>query len=452
MTISTPPLAMAVSMPRLPPVTSESMAREGKPGDVHLQLRGIPTRDHQYMRLRTTFDIRAWYEYVRGAGQPIAWCSAFAPAEALYALGIIPVYPENHAAMLGALSPLRDADQPYSRAAIAAAQAAGYKSPKLCSYALADLGVLTGAASPLGSLPAPDLFYACDSQCAVVGRWGEAVAAHFKIADARDIPHYLLKAPPVRGSGHTPDQLAGFRTQLDAHLDELAARFGVVRAEARLQAVIAESATANQLWQRCLDLARVRPAPWTAWEAFTAMAPIVIARGHPLATDFYRRLLAELEERVAAGYAAVSGERRRLLWDAIPIWPRRTWLAAFCAERQTAMVASTYTHSWWFDFNACDGLDTLVRRYAWNTMNLPAQTVLDWTLDIASDFQVDGIICHWNRSCGIWNSYVKRRLDGLRAAGFPVYLLKADMVDAQAFDESRISDELAAFIGGLPRR
>jgi len=380
------------------------------------------------------------------------WCSAFAPAEALYALGIIPVYPENHAAMLGALSPTRDPDQPYSRPAIAAAQAAGYQTPKLCSYALADLGVLHGAPSPIGNLPGPDLFYACDSQCAVVGRWGEAVATHLRTTVGREIPHYLLKAPPVRGAGHTPEQRAGFRHQLDAHLDDLAQRFGLRRDEGRLREVIAESAAANRLWQRCLDTARARPAPWTAWEAFTAMAPIVIARGHPLATDFYRRLLIELEERVAAGYSAVPSERLRLVWDAIPVWPRRNWLANFCAERQTAVVASTYTHSWWFSFDAQAGLDTLVERYAWNTMNLPGQTVLDWTIGIARDFKADGIICHWNRSCGIWNSYVKRRIEGLRAAGFPVYLLEADMVDAQAFDEQRISSGLQSFIDGLPSR
>ena len=224
------------------------------------------------------------------------------------------------------------------------------------------------------------------------------------------------------------------------------------RSRCRLREVIAESAAANRLWQRCLDTARARPAPWTAWEAFTAMAPIVIARGHPLATDFYRRLLIELEERVAAGYSAVPSERLRLVWDAIPVWPRRNWLANFCAERQTAVVASTYTHSWWFSFDAQAGLDTLVERYAWNTMNLPGQTVLDWTIGIARDFKADGIICHWNRSCGIWNSYVKRRIEGLRAAGFPVYLLEADMVDAQAFDEQRISSGLQSFIDGLPSR
>ncbi len=398
------------------------------------------------MRLQTTFDIKAWYEHVRQSGRPIAWCSAFAPAEALLALGVIPVYPENHAAMLGALSPDRDPDHPFSRPAIAAAQSAGYSSPKLCAYALADLGVLHGAPSPIGSLPGPDLFYACDSQCAVVGRWGEAVSAHFQLAHNRELPHFLLKAPPVRGAGHTAEQLAGFRHDLEDHFDAIAARFGVRRDESRLREVIAESAAANRLWQRCLDLGRQRPAPWTSWEAFTAMAPIVIARGFPEATAFYRRLLAELEGRVAAGYAAVPGERRRLIWDAIPVWPRRNWLATFCADRQAAVVASTYTHSWWFDFAPDAGLETLVRRYAWNTMNLPGKTVLDWTIGIARDFSADGVICHWNRSCGIWNSYVKRRLEGLRAAGLNVYVLEADMVDALAFDVERVERELGAFL------
>ncbi|MBA3939352.1 MAG: hypothetical protein H0X38_18025, partial [Planctomycetes bacterium] len=73
-------------------------------------------------RLATTFDIFAWYDEVRASGRPVAWCSAFAPAEALLAVGVMPVYPENHAAMLGALSEQRDPAAPYARAAIAAAE------------------------------------------------------------------------------------------------------------------------------------------------------------------------------------------------------------------------------------------------------------------------------------------------------------------------------------------
>lgn len=395
------------------------------------------------MKLVTTFDVRGWYETVRVAGRPVVWCSAFAPAEALVAAGLIPVYPENHAAMLGVLSPTRDPLAPYSATAIAAAAVAGHTGPKLCSYALSDLGVLVGGApSPLGRMPGPDAFYACDSQCRVVERWGEAVAAHL----GGRIPHYVLHAPVPGPAGHTPEQLAGFRRELDGHLDDIAARFGLRATPERLREVIAESGEANRLWQSCLELGRHRPTPWTVWEAFTAMAPIVIARGFPEATAYYRALLTELQERVRDGIAAVPGERRRILWDAIPVWPRRRWLERFCAERGVAAVVSTYTHSWWFDFDAAAGLDGLCARYAWNTMNLPVERVLDWTVGLARDFSADRVICHWNRSCGIWNSYVKRRLPGLQAAGLPTYQLEADMVDPAAFDEARIARELDAFL------
>ena len=66
---------------------------------------------------------------------PIAWCSAFAPAEVLLAAGIIPIYPENHAAMLGALAPDRNMDNPSSTLAINRAVEYGLKAGPLCTYA-----------------------------------------------------------------------------------------------------------------------------------------------------------------------------------------------------------------------------------------------------------------------------------------------------------------------------
>lgn len=412
-----------------------------------------PPRTPDAGRLKTTFDIFQWYRDVRASGRPVAWCSAFAPAEVLVALGIVPVYPENHAAMLGALSETRDPAAPYSRPAIAAAEGAGLATPRLCSYALADLGVLNGGASPIGGLPDPTLFYACDSQCAVVARWGDDVQRFYREHHQREVPHYVLKAPPLtRAERHTPEELAGFKHQILAHVADLEQRLSVRYDEAKLAAVVAESARANRLWQQCLELGRHRPTPWTSLDAFTAMAPIVIARGTPECTDYYRRLKAELEGRIAAGIAAVPGERVRLVWDAIPIWPRKNWLAKFCAERGAALVSSTYTHSWWFDFDATRPLDTLVERYAWNTMNRSGQWVLDWTLGLVRDYAADGIIAHWNQSCGIWNSYVKRRLPGYTAAGVPWTQLNADMVDARRFDEAAVARQLDTFISGLAGR
>jgi benzoyl-CoA reductase/2-hydroxyglutaryl-CoA dehydratase subunit BcrC/BadD/HgdB len=145
----------------------------------------------------------------------------------------------------------------------------------------------------------------------------------------------------------------------------------------------------------------------------------------------------------------VDPQRVRLVWDAIPIWPRKKWLAEFAAERGAIFVASTYTHSWWFEFDEGNALDSLVRRYAWNTMNRTTKWILEWTLELVRDFRADGIVCHWNESCGIWNSYVKRRLPGYEEARVPHIVIKADMVDARAFDEDAIAEQLSGFIHDL---
>ncbi len=333
-----------------------------------------------------------------------------------------------------------------------APRGAALAAPRLCSYALADLGTLDGAGSPIGGLPEPDLFYACDSQCAVVARWGDEVQRHFRSrgAAAREIPHYVLHAPPLtRAEAHTSAELGGFRSQLDGHLADIARRFGLRASDAALRAVVAESAKANRLWQECLELGRARPAPWTSFDAFTAMAPIVISRGTPTASAFYGRLRDELAARVRAGVAAVPNERLRLIWDAIPIWPRKNWLARYFASRGVAMVASTYTHSWWFSFDAERALESLVERYAWNTMNRSGRWVLDWTLSLAADYGAHGLVAHWNQSCGIWNSFVKRRANGYVEAGLPHATIAADMVDARAFDEAAVSATLDAFLARL---
>ncbi|MCP4245633.1 MAG: 2-hydroxyacyl-CoA dehydratase [bacterium] len=404
-------------------------------------------------KLKTRFDIFAFYDEIRRMGKPIAWCSAFAPAEVLLAAGVIPLYPENHAAMLGALAPDRDLNHPYSLDAIDRSVAYGLKAPQLCSYALSDIGVLLGdVASPIEGLPDPDLFYACDSQCNVVQRWGDRVQEIFR-ERGKEVPHYVWEAPKLtKKEAHSPEELDAFRRQLDEHLEDMCGRLGTTFSEDRLAEVVAESNRANLLWQKCLELSKRVPAPWSNTDAFTAMAPIVIARGMPQATAYYEELHAELLQRIDDGVPATTRERVRLVWDAIPIWPRKNWLARLAEEHEAVFVASTYTHSWWFNFDADSAMDSLVGRYAWNTMNRSTQWLLDWTLGLVDDYHADGIVCHWNASCGIWNSYVKRRLPGYGESGVPHIVIKADMVDARAFDEAAISEQLVGFIDGLKER
>ena len=61
----------------------------------------------------------------------------------------------------------------------------------------------------------------------------------------------------------------------------------------------------QRLWQAVLDTAMNRPAPLCAFDAFFHLALIVTLRGTQQAVDYYRMLLAEMQERVS------RGDRRR---------------------------------------------------------------------------------------------------------------------------------------------
>ena len=65
---------------------------------------------------------------------------------------------------------------------------------------------------------------------------------------------------------------------------------------------------------------RAGPAPWTGFDGFFHMAPIVALRGTEECNAYYRMLRDELRDRVPRGIGGIREERHRLLWDNLPIW------------------------------------------------------------------------------------------------------------------------------------
>ena len=74
-------------------------------------------------------------------GKKVAWITSGGPVEPLIAMDVIPVYPENHGAMIGAAKMGVDLCEK--------AEAMGY-SRDLCSYARADIGCAPIDGGPIG--------------------------------------------------------------------------------------------------------------------------------------------------------------------------------------------------------------------------------------------------------------------------------------------------------------
>ncbi|MGQ9557907.1 MAG: 2-hydroxyacyl-CoA dehydratase subunit D [Desulfurispora sp.] len=369
----------------------------------------------------------------KSAGQPVAWITSGAPVEMLYAHGIFPFYPENYGTLCGSRRQSQELCQ--------AAEAHGYNQD-LCSYARCTLGSVLEGKGPLGPLPPPDLLVTAKNICHTVIKWWEVLARHY------NCPLFVLDTPFVRGEV-TPQQLdyvAGQLRELADFLERVTGRpFDLDKFRATLE--LADRGAA--LWQKVLDSRRHRPCPLTSLDMFTGMFPIVTLRGTEYCPQFYSTLLAEVQERTAAGQGEVEGEKHRLLWDNIAIWYNFGLMEHFHA-RGAVFVAETYTAAWGHYRFAADEADI------WRTYARPyTETLLNIDLDLRyaqmaraiRDFVIDGVVLHSNRSCKTYSlgqMDLARRLQN--ELGVPVLLLEADMTDPRAFAEGPALTRIEAFL------
>jgi benzoyl-CoA reductase/2-hydroxyglutaryl-CoA dehydratase subunit BcrC/BadD/HgdB len=399
----------------------------------------------KYRKLATSKDLtRLMTRYyatrkVVGKVRPLAWVTSGAPVEILIAMGLATVYPENYGALVGA-----------QRAAVPLSQVAEEQSysPDLCSYARCHIGsVMDSQNAPQGGLPKPDLLVACNNICGTVLKWYQALARQL------DVPIFLLDAPYQHEQGlsdHTEQYVA-------AQLEELIAwvthHTGRKLNERKFAQALELSNEAVTLWREIRELCQARPSPLNAPDLFLTMAPIVVLRGTRDAVIFYRKLKAEVEERVARGEGAIVEERYRLLWDNIAIWYRLFRLFSLFTNAGACFVVDTYTNAWSASVDTSDPILGLARTYSTVYINQSLQARAGLMTDLVERFGVDGMVFHSNRSCKPYSLGQYELLEKVGAqTGVPGLVLEADMCDTRLYAEEPIKNRIQAFLDLLETR
>jgi benzoyl-CoA reductase/2-hydroxyglutaryl-CoA dehydratase subunit BcrC/BadD/HgdB len=370
----------------------------------------------------------------------VAWITSGGPVEPLIAMDVIPVYPENHGAMIGASK--------MGGSLCEKAEAMGY-SNDLCSYARSDISCATVNGGPIGGLPRPDMLVCCNNICGTVLKWYEIQARYF------NVPLFILDTPFCH-TGYSDDAARYMRAQIDEYIAFIE---GVCHKKynfEKLRAVGLLSVEAQKLWQAVLDTAANRPAPMSAFDAFYHLALIVTLRGTKEAVGYYQRLLASMQDRVARGIGVVPNEQYRLLWDNIPIWHRTRWLSDKFASHNACLVADTYTSAWcgvikYIDENRF--LDSMAEAYTRIYLNIGVDEMAKMVIAMIDKYKVDGFVLHSNRSC---KPYSFGQLDIQRIVererGIPCLMIEADMTDERSFSESQISTRIDAFMEIIKER
>ncbi|UCD83520.1 MAG: 2-hydroxyacyl-CoA dehydratase [Deltaproteobacteria bacterium] len=364
----------------------------------------------------------------------VAWVTSGGPVEFLKALGFFTLYPENHGALCGARKKVIELSS--------AAENEGY-SRDICSYARTDIGSVLSGKTPVGRLPRPDLLLCCTNICQTVLHWYCVLAHYFQV------PLVLIDTPFIYGEV-TEHAVTFVKKQFEEAVTVAEKVMGRSLDNRRFRETMEMSAEAARLWMQVMERGKHRPAPISAIDEFIHMAPIVEMRGEAVTVEYYRALLAELDDRIAKGIGAVKNERKRLLWDNLPIWYRIRYLSELFAENGITIVASTYTNAWGELAHLIDPerpLESIAQLYIHPILNRGTGYKLETMKRMIEEYQVDGVILHSNRSCKPYSvGQIDQRERLVQEQGVPALLLEADHNDPRAFSEEQAVNRLAAFI------
>jgi benzoyl-CoA reductase/2-hydroxyglutaryl-CoA dehydratase subunit BcrC/BadD/HgdB len=371
-------------------------------------------------------------------GKFIAYVNAFTPVELLYSMDMIPIYPENHAVIIGA--------RKMSPELAAAAEGMGY-SMDLCSYARCDLGSIKTGMSPTWGLPKPDLLLISNSQCGTLTKWFEVLSRIYSA------PMVLIDVPH---SGNGERDVAGER-YVRSQLEDLV---GVVESitnraldQDRLKDTIRLSRRASELWTQVLELGAAKPSPMSVFDQFISMAPIVAQRGTQVAVDFYVSLVQELEQRVKNGIGACANEKFRLFWDNLPVWPELRRLSQFLDERGAVLVTSLYTWAWArLAVGEDDPVGDWTNQYLY-TANLHLERRIAQYVEMAQAYDLDGFLYHSNRSCKFVSQDIPEvRQSVTEQTGIPGVILEADHNDPRLYSIESLERQIENFLDLLASR
>lgn len=367
---------------------------------------------------------------------PVAWCASIVPVEFLRAMDVMPLFPENHGALIGAVKMGVELAE--------VAEAAGY-STDICSYARADIGQVLSGNSPVGGLATPDFLVCCNNICSTVVKWYENLARHF------NVPLYLIDTPFNHGEKTPASSIRYVKAQLEEFIPWLEEVTGKQFDMDRFQEVVEISTRTSIVWREVLELGKHKPAPYAGFDTFNYMMPAVTMRGTREALEYYRVLKEELEHKIKEGQAAVPGEKYRLLFNGIPVWYALRPMSELLKKYGANIVCSTYTNAWVLEFEKENLLESMAEAYTNILINQSFELKIKDALNLIKEYSVDGILQHSNRSCKpyCFGIYDLSRVIQESPYSVPNLIFDGDQTDARNFSWAQFENRFQSFMETL---
>jgi benzoyl-CoA reductase subunit B len=338
---------------------------------------------------------------------------------------------------------------------IAEAEKRGH-SEDVCTYVKADLGMMAkGNLAPNGKpLPRPDVLLLSYTGCFTFMKWFELVREEYKC------PTLMLHVP-YQGDGHTTRNMRDYIVkQLKEEIIPALERISGVKFDIdRLREYLRESARAEDDLVWLLESAKARPSPIDAYfGGVYYIGPIFTAfRGTPDATEYYRLLRGEIEERLREGLGPVTPEgdmkvqKYRLVVEGPPNWTsfREFWKMFY--DEGAVVVASSYTKvGGTYDLGFRHDPDRPLESLAdyclgcYTNRNLPQR--VDLLQKYMNDYEADGLLINSIKSCNSFSAgqlMIMREIE--KRTGKPGAFIETDLVDPRYFSAANVKNRLESY-------
>ena len=379
-------------------------------------------------------------------GKLVCWSASVAPSEFCVTMDIAMVYPETHAAGIGARKGALDL--------LEVADRKGY-SLDCCSYGRVNMGymellkeeAITGktpetlANSPAARVPLPDLVITCNNICNTLLKWYENLAVELDIpCIVIDVPFNHTMPIPEYAKEYIADQFRNAIAQLEVICGKPFdyKKFKEVREQT--QRSVAQ-------WNRIAALSHYKPSPLNCFDLFNYMALIVCARSRDYAEITFKKFADEIEENLKNGvYAFKGAEKTRITWEGIAVWPYLGHTFKSLKGLGSIMTGSAYPGLWNLSYDANDeSLHGMAEAYTRIYINTCLENKVNVLLDIVNGGQCDGVAYHLNRSCKLMSFLNVETAEIIKEkTGKPYVSFDGDQTDPRNFAPAQFDTRVQA--------
>ena len=352
------------------------------------------------------------------------------PTELFHAMGFVPVFMEQSAAMVSLLSNGTDE-------ALNTAKRLGYPA-EVCSLTRNLLGVYLS-----GWIPRPDMLVWTSQPCDNNVKTGDPLMKQL------DVPGFYLDAPYRIGDR----EIEYFSEELKNAVAFMEKVTGKKMDEERLKEVLRLQQKMNNIENEIYELCKEVPCPLTN---VTYLQIVIIRRiyaGCQEAVDYLSQILSEAKELVSQGKGAFPEERFRVMTLFPPpdfTWRTINWLG----KEHGVSIASDPLNFCWpdieWDFDR--PYITLARRvllhpHSYNMCGPLSQNFVRMAVNDARERKIQGVIWWADTRCRQGCAAIRTVKDALREElDIPTCVIDLEPMDPTSISEEGLRERLESFV------